>query len=48
MARLRDAIGGDVFPARMASNAALFQSVMTSALAEVPMLDARFMMLIHA
>jgi hypothetical protein len=48
MARLREAIGGAVFPARIASKAALFQSVTTSALAGVPMLDARFMTLIQA
>ena len=33
MARLREAIGGAVLPARIASSAALFQSVTTSALA---------------
>src|SRR5437867_682795 len=42
MARLREAIGGEVLPARMASSAALFQSVTTSAFARVPMLDVRF------
>jgi hypothetical protein len=47
MARLREAIGGAVLPARMASSAALFQSVTTSALAGVPMLDARFMAVIQ-
>src|SRR2546427_6701256 len=31
MARARDAMGGGVLPARMASSAALFQSVTTSA-----------------
>src|SRR5882724_1625806 len=42
MARLREAIGGGVRPARMASRAAVFQSVTTSPLAGVPILDARF------
>src|SRR6266404_5985405 len=40
MARLRDAIGGTVWPARMASSAAEFQSVTTSAWARVPMRSA--------
>src|SRR6266576_5350156 len=48
MARLREAIGGAVRSARMASSAALFQSVTTSAFAGMPMLDARFMALIQA
>src|SRR6266480_5684302 len=42
MARLREAIGGAVLPARMASRTAAFQSVTTSPLAGVPILDARF------
>src|SRR6266480_6677962 len=42
MARLREAIGGAVLPARMASRVALFQSVTTSPLAGVPILDTRF------
>src|SRR6266567_7095018 len=42
MARLREAIGGGVRPARMASRAAVFQSVTTSPLAGVPILDTRF------
>src|SRR5437773_8042567 len=42
MARLREAIGGGVRPVRMASRVALFQSVTTSPLAGVPILDARF------
>src|SRR5439155_16861030 len=40
MARLREAIGGAVLPARTASSAALFHSVTTSALATVPMRNA--------
>src|SRR6266436_8953376 len=40
MARLREAIGGAVWPARMASSAAVFQSVTTSAWARVPMKSA--------
>src|SRR5206468_620921 len=40
MARLREAIGGGVFPARIASSAAVFQSVTTSAWASVPMRSA--------
>src|SRR5438046_8355552 len=42
MARLREAIGGGVRPPRMALRAAVFQSVTTSALAGVPILDTRF------
>src|SRR5205814_7759212 len=42
MARLREAIGGRVRPVRMASRVALFQSVTTSPLTGVPMLDVRF------
>src|SRR6266513_3977934 len=40
MARLRDEIGGAVWPARIASSAALFHSVTTSAWATVPMRNA--------
>lgn len=40
MARLREAIGGAVLPARIASSAAAFQSVITSACARVPMRSA--------
>src|SRR5438094_205241 len=40
MARLREAIGGAVPPARIASSAALFQSVTTSAWASVPIRSA--------
>src|SRR5437867_13326488 len=40
MARLREAIGGGVCPARIASSAAVFQSVTTSARARVPMKSA--------
>ena len=40
IARLREAIGGAVWPARMASSAAVFQSVTTSAWARVPMKSA--------
>src|SRR5436189_5656856 len=43
MARLREAIGGTVLSARMALRAAVFQSVTTSPLAGMPILDARFM-----
>src|SRR5207249_5490163 len=42
MARLREAMGGAVLPARIALSAASFQSVTTSPLAGVPILDARF------
>src|SRR6266581_738582 len=42
MARRREAIGGAVLPARMALRAAVFQSVTTSPLAGMPILDARF------
>src|SRR5439155_23341891 len=42
MARRREAIGGAVLPPRMALRAAVFQSVTTSALAGVPILDTRF------
>src|SRR5512133_3534783 len=42
MARLREAIGGAVLPARIASRAALFESVTTSPVAGVPRLDGRF------
>src|SRR6266550_7708664 len=48
IARLREAIGGAVLSARMASSAALFQSVTTSASAGVPMLDPRFIAAIQA
>src|ERR671930_554532 len=40
MARLREAIGGAVWPARIASSAAMFQSVTTSAWARLPMRSA--------
>src|SRR5947199_10786210 len=45
MARRREAIGGAVLPPRMALRAAVFQSVTTSALADVPIIDTRLIAL---